>query len=135
MSSDLEIIMHSVSAVLFAEDHENVARFYREALGLVLTTGDADHSILSCGGFELVVHQVPRHQPTRSGGNEGPARRAEGRIRLDFPVDSIAAARTKAAELGGTVDDAPPPWAPRDANFYLGHDPEGNVFKLSERAR
>lgn len=127
--------MHNVSAVLFAEDHAKVATFYREALGLDFTTGDADHSVLSCDGFELVVHRIPGHHVTESGGGKGPARRAEGRIRLDFPVDSIAAARTKAAELGGAVDDAPPPWAPPDASFYLGHDPEGNVFKLSERGR
>lgn len=127
--------MHSVSAALFAEDHEKVAKFYREALGLSSATGDADHSVLTCDGFELVVHQIPKHYLTESGRNEEPARRAEGRIRLAFPVDSIAAARTKAAELGGAVDDEPPPWAPRDTNFYLGHDPEGNVFKLSERGR
>jgi hypothetical protein len=32
------------------------------------------------------------------------------------------------------VDDAPPEWAARDANFFLGYDPEGNVFGVSQGA-
>jgi catechol-2,3-dioxygenase len=126
--------MSEVSAVLFAKDHAKVARFYREALGLICTASDDDHSVLNCNGFDLVVHQIPK-QHLEESNQEMPVRRGNGRVRLDFPVDSIEAARSIAATLGGRVDDLPPAWAASDANFYLGHDPEGNVFKLSERAR
>ena len=127
--------MSEVSAVLFAKDHTTVARFYREALGLTRTAGDEDHSVLNCSGFDLVVHQIPKQYLDEGNREETPARRENGPIRLDFPVDSVDAARSIAATLGGQVDDLSPAWAPRDANFYLGHDPEGNIFKLSERAR
>lgn len=127
--------MSEVSAVLFAKDHAKVARFYREALGLSHTEGDDEHSVLNCRGFDLVVHQIPKHYLDELGPDKPPAQRGNGSIRLNFPVDSIDAARSIAEKLGGRVDDAPPEWAPKDANFYLGHDPEGNVFKLSESAR
>lgn len=123
----------SVSATLFARDHAKVAKFYCEALGLVRTGGDDDHSVLNCSGFDLVVHQIPRQYLDEGDREETPVRRGDGPVRLDFPVDSIDTARSVAAALGGCVDDSPPAWAPRDASFCLGHDPEGNVFKLSER--
>jgi predicted enzyme related to lactoylglutathione lyase len=126
--------MSKVSAVLFAEDHANVARFYREALGLARTAGDEDHSVLNCRGFDLIVHQIPGQYLREHDDEATPAPRGNGRIRLDFPVDSIDAARAIAAKLGGRVDDSPPAWAPQDANFCLGHDPEGNVFRLIEPA-
>jgi catechol 2,3-dioxygenase-like lactoylglutathione lyase family enzyme len=124
--------MSEVRAVLFAKDHTKVARFYREALGLIFTAGDEDHSVLNCRGFELVVHQIPKQYLNESSREEIPVRRENSPIRLDFPVDSIDSARSLAATLGGRVDDSPPAWAPRDAKFCLGHDPEGNVFKLIE---
>jgi len=127
--------MSEVSAVLFARDHAKVARFYREALGLVYTSGDDDHSVLNCSGFELVIHQIPKHVLKESNPAPATGRREHGRIRLNLPVDNMGVARSIATQLGGQVDDAPPGWALEDANFYLGHDPEGNVFKLSERTR
>jgi hypothetical protein len=30
------------------------------------------------------------------------------------------------------VDETPPPWAEPDAIVFLGYDPEGNVFKVSQ---
>jgi predicted enzyme related to lactoylglutathione lyase len=127
--------MADVSAVLFVKDHAKVAKFYHEALGLLRIAGDDEHSILLCGDFELVVHQMPEiYLPGIE--DQLPVRRQKGRIRLDFPVDDIDRVRSTAARLGGQVDELPPAWAPRrDSNFRLGHDPEGNVFKLSERAR
>lgn len=29
---------------------------------------------------------------------------------------------------GGGIDKVPPPWVEKDTDFYLGYDPEGNVF-------
>jgi hypothetical protein len=36
--------------------------------------------------------------------------------------------------LGGDIDGHPPSWAERGANFFLGYDPEGNVFGVSQEA-
>lgn len=124
-----------VSAVLFAKDQARVAIFYREALGLTCTGSDEDHSVLTCDGFDLIVHQIPKHIADGCVIDQPPRRRVEGAIRLNFPVDSIEAARSIAASLGGQLDDSPPAWARGDTNTCLGHDPEGNVFKVSQRAR
>ena len=125
--------MSEVSAVLFAKDHAKVARFYSEALGFARISGDAEHSVLNCQGFDLIVHQIPGQFLEPGNDNDAPGRRDNGPIRLDFPVRSIEDSRTIAARLGGRLDASPPPWAPADANFRLGHDPEGNVFRVIER--
>jgi len=127
--------LSDVSAVLFARNHEKVARFYQEALGLAQAKSDQDHTVLNCSGFELIVHQIPAEILADCKIEDPCARRNNGAIRLNFPVDSIDKARSAALSLGGQVDAAPPPWAGNDANFFLGVDPEGNVFKISERGR
>jgi len=123
----------SVRAVLFAKDLEAVAAFYVGALALTRLSGDKDHAILECDGFELVVHQIPKQIADTIVIAEPPIRRVWGAIRLDFPVASIADSRKLARSLGGEIDDAPPPWADRNANLFFGHDPEGNQFGVSQR--
>ena len=124
----------NVSAALFVKDLARVAGFYAGALEMPPVFGDADHSVLECRGFRLVVHQVPKHIADRISIESPPHRRAEGAIRLNFPIQSIDRARGTARSLGGDVDDAPPPWAGSDANVFLGYDPEGNVFAVSQHA-
>ena len=123
----------SVRAVLFAKDLEAVAAFYVGALALTRLSGDKDHAILECDGFELVVHQIPKQIADTIVIAEPPIRRVWGAIRLDFPVASIADSRKLARALGGEIDDAPPAWADAAANLYFGHDPEGNQFGVSQR--
>jgi predicted enzyme related to lactoylglutathione lyase len=124
----------SVGAVLFAKDHPRVAAFYIDALGMRCLAQDPYHSRLDCRGFELIVHQIP--QPMADGIviEQPPKRRVSGAIRLDYPVESLAASRRAARSVGGDIDDAPPEWAERDANFFLGYDPEGNQFGVEERS-
>jgi catechol 2,3-dioxygenase-like lactoylglutathione lyase family enzyme len=124
-----------VRAVLFAKDLERVAAFYAGALGMVRTVGDKDHAVLKCDGFELVVHQIPKHIADTIEIEHPPERRTTGAIRLDYPVSSVAGSRRLARSLGGDIDEVPPPWAERGANFYFGHDPEGNRFGVSGRER
>ncbi|RPI59557.1 MAG: VOC family protein [Lysobacterales bacterium] len=121
-------------AVLFVKDLGRVAAFYMGALGLTRVSGDKDHAILECDGFELIVHQIPKQIADTIVITEPPVRRVWGAIRLDFPVASVADTRSLARSLGGDVDDAPPPWADRNGNFFLGHDPEGNQFGVSQRS-
>jgi predicted enzyme related to lactoylglutathione lyase len=121
----------SVSAVLFAKDATKVAAFYVEALGLSCTFSDSQHSALSCGGFELIIQQIPKHIADGFTLQEPPRRRIEGAIRLNLPVQSIEDTRKLAGAFGGEVDAARPAWAPSGANMFLGQDPEGNVFMVS----
>lgn len=123
-----------VRAVLFAKNVERVAAFYVGALGFARESGGSDHAVLRCDGFELVVHQIPKVIADAIVIASPPKRRTEGAVRLDYPVESIEQARTIARSLGGDVDDVPPPWASRDADFFFGYDPEGNQFGLSVRA-
>ena len=124
----------SVSAVLFVKDLKRVATFYTQALGMSCTLSDEHHFILNCRGFNLIVHQIPKHIADGVVLQQPPHRRVEGALRLNFPVQSIAETRRLARSLGGKLDYTPPEWAEPSANVFLGYDPEGNVFKVSEHA-
>jgi catechol 2,3-dioxygenase-like lactoylglutathione lyase family enzyme len=121
-----------VSAVLFVKNLEQVAAFYSAALGMKRTFGDQDHSVLNCHGFELIVHQIPRDTADKIVIERPPKRRVWGAIRLDYPVHNIEACRRTARSLGGDIDDVPPGWADKNANFFFGYDPEGNQFGVSQ---
>jgi len=123
----------SVRAVLFAKDLKRMTTFYSRALGMERRESGEHHAVLRQSGFELVVHQIPRHIADGIEIAEPPVRREGGAVRLDYPVENIASRRTVAKSLGGQIDESPPAWANRDTNFYLGFDPEGNVFGVSER--
>jgi catechol 2,3-dioxygenase-like lactoylglutathione lyase family enzyme len=123
----------SVRAILFVKDLQQVAAFYVGALALTRVSGDVDHVVLECDGFELVVHQIPKPIAETIVVTQPPVRRVWGAIRLDFPVASIAGSRKLARALGGEIDDAPPVWADRSANLFFGHDPEGNQFGVRQR--
>ena len=132
-SREVDMEAAGVRAVLFVKDLERVAAFYVGALALTRLSGDKDHSVLECDGFELVVHQIPKPIADAIVIAQPPIRRVWGAIRLDFPLASIADSRRLARALGGEIDDAPPAWADRNANLFFGHDPEGNQFGASER--
>ena len=121
-----------ISATLFVKDLKRVSAFYGQALGMTRSQGDEHHVILNCRGFNLIVHQIPQHLAGGITSEEPHHRRVDGALRLNFPVTSVAEARRLARSLGGDVDDTPPAWAGPNANTFLGCDPEGNVFKLSE---
>ena len=123
-----------ISAVLFVKDLQRVAAFYAGALGMTCRFSDEYHSVMNCAGFDLIVHQIPRHIADGITIENPPQRRVWGATRLDYPVPNIAASRRMAQSLGGGIDDAPPEWAEPNTNFFLGHDPEGNQFGVSERA-
>jgi predicted enzyme related to lactoylglutathione lyase len=117
-----------MSAVLFVKDASKVKRFYIEALGGLLLREDAHYAVIDWQGFHLVVHEIPPHLASSIVVNVPPERRESGSLRLDYPIADVAKARAAAKRLGGQIDDAPPAWAEGDTRFFLGYDPEGNVF-------
>ena len=121
---------NAVAAVLFAKDLRRVAPFYRAVMNAGLLDAGANHETLDCGGFHLVIHQIPGALANSIEIANPPVRREATAIRLDFPVADINRARQHARRLGGEVDDQPPPWAVDSGSIYLGFDPEGNVFGL-----
>ena len=132
---------NAVSAVLFAKDLHRVASFYREVFGADVLRRDSDHEVLSCHGFHLVVHQIPGEFVQSMVVTTPPERRERTAVRLDFPVADLDMSRRNAQKLGGQIDAMSPPWASDVGSFFLGYDPEGNVFgvmpinKSPKRAR
>jgi predicted enzyme related to lactoylglutathione lyase len=117
-----------VTAVLFARDLNLLAEFYQKVFGGHASHRDADNALLNFNGFELMIHQIPQRLIGSETITSPPERRERSAIRLNFPVADMTYARREAQHLGGILDALPPPWAGADASFYLGHDPEGNVF-------
>jgi predicted enzyme related to lactoylglutathione lyase len=117
-----------VSALLFAKRLGVVAEFYQAVFGARISHSDASHAVLEFDGFNLMIHQLPAHLAVAVAVKSPPERREQSAIRLDYPVADLARSRSEAQRLGGTIDETPPPWATNDTMFFLGHDPEGNVF-------
>ena len=126
---------NTVSAVLFAKDLSKVASFYREVFGARVLRRDAEHEVLLCLGFQLVIHQIPNAIAQSIVLATPPERRERTAIRLNFPVDDIGKSRTEARRLGGQIDDRPSFWAGDDGSIFLGYDPEGNVIGVMSAGR
>ena len=122
-----------VSAVMFARDHRVIAAFYRELTGAVVVSSDDHHTTLQFSGFELMVQQIPPHLMPKVAAGAPILRREESAVRLDFLIADLPSARRAAVRLGGSIDEQPPPWAGGDIGFFLGQDPEGNVFGVKPR--
>ena len=127
--------MAAVSAVLFARDARRVGRFYVEVFGATVLMEDSQHAALDLRGFRLVVHMIPTPLSRAIEIRNPPLRRESGVIRLDYRVADLVKARIAAKQQGGQIDDASPPWAAKDSGFFLGFDPEGNVFGVSAEGR
>jgi predicted enzyme related to lactoylglutathione lyase len=123
-----------ISAVLFAGQLARVAAFYQGVFAVKPERSDAAHVSLIFGEFELVIHQIPKHLLSSASDDSPAGRRERTAIRLDIPVPDIMQARREAKRLGGVIDDLSPPWAGGDSSFFLGHDPEGNVFGAKLKA-
>ena len=122
-----------VRATIFAKDLPGMAAFYSEVLGMRRERQDENYAMLEQERFQLIVHRIPPQIAAGIEIAEPPVRREGAAVRLDFSVASVARSRLSARRLGGDIDELPPAWAARSAGFYLGFDPEGNVFGISER--
>jgi len=117
-----------VSATLFVRDLKSAADFYRDTFSAPVLTESESHVVLDCAGFELVVHQIPAALLPAVTSHEPVQRRERSAIRLTFPIRDLAQARRAAQARAGIIDADPPAWAGTDRRFFLGQDPEGNVF-------
>lgn len=125
--------MRPVSAcVVFVADVPKVSRFYAALADMTTRHEDADHVVLGLDGFELVVHAL-RGAPIAPGGGTVEVRE-DSYFKICLPVASIAAARVRAAELGGAIRPPDAEWTARGFRACDGHDPEGNVLQVREPA-
>lgn len=122
------------SVVLFVENVQRMADFYRAVGAMQVVHADNDHVVLAIPGMELVIHGF--------GGQTGQEAQAAGpvEVREDsywkfcFPVASIAEARAQAEKLGGRIGGLEKEWEARGFRACDGHDPEGNVLQVRVRA-
>jgi predicted enzyme related to lactoylglutathione lyase len=122
------------SAVLFVANVSRMTEFYRAVASMALVHEASDHAVLEIEGFQLVIHAL-RGEPDPSPANGGPVRiREDSHIKLCFPVESIDAARTTAASLGGAIKPPAREWEARGFRACDGNDPEGNVLQVRERS-
>lgn len=122
------------SVVIFVADVPRVSRFYRDVATMAVVHEDGDHAILEIPGFHLVVHAL-RGEPKPTRDVRGHVqRREDSYVKVCLPVHSLSEARAKAAELGGVLDPPHREWEARGFRACDGHDVEGNVIQLRERA-
>jgi len=119
------------AAVVFVDDVARLAAFYQAVANMTMVHADRQHAVLKIPGLQLTIHAL-RRSAVRTEPSY-PAREI-ARVKLCFPVDSIARARTIAAGFGGEVWPAGKEWEAVDRGFRAcdGRDPEGNVFQVRQ---
>jgi predicted enzyme related to lactoylglutathione lyase len=120
-------------AVLYAKHLEATVAFYARVAGLRARPLRDDHVVLASTAFQLVVLRIQEPLARSIHVATPPVQREEAAVKLVFFVDSIAAARSAADALGGTVNPVDREWEFEGCGVCDGHDPEGNVFQLRER--
>ncbi|RTL66560.1 MAG: glyoxalase [Pseudonocardiaceae bacterium] len=107
-------------AIVSVADLDIALRFYRDVLGLPVTTPAPGIATLPVpGGTELMLH-------------ERPARPSDAGVALSFAVDDVDALTDAAVSAGCGVLDAPAdqPWGERQAVLT---DPDGHVVCVVSR--
>ena len=119
------------AAVVFVDDVARLAAFYQALAHMTMLHADPQHAVLEIPGFQLTIHSLRRSDSAAA--SAYPARET-AHVKLCFPVDSIARARTTAAGFGGEVWSANKEWEAVDRGFRAcdGRDPEGNVFQVRQ---
>jgi predicted enzyme related to lactoylglutathione lyase len=118
------------SVVVFVADVPGMTRFYQTVASMVLVFSDADHAVLELEGVQVVIHAL-RGEPNPAPGGQVRVRE-DSYIKLCLPVHSIAAARSLAADLGGSIQPPAKEWEARGFRACDGNDPEGNVFQVRQ---
>jgi predicted enzyme related to lactoylglutathione lyase len=121
-------------AVIYVSDLDRVRRFYEAVCGLTAAESGPDSVTLRSGATALHLVVVPRAIAPTISVSDPPQRRVHTPIKLVFVVTDLAVARRRAADAGGTLDEAAHEWRHGDAVVCDGHDPEGNVVQLRAAA-
>lgn len=122
------------AAVIYAKDVARVSAFYASVAGLAVTHTEADHASLESPALQLFIVAMNAGLAATVHIGQPPVVRENSALKFIFPVASLAAARELAAAAGGALKPAQAAWAFNGWRHCDGHDPEGNVFQLRERA-
>lgn len=122
------------AVVLFVANVQRVATFYEAVAQMRRLTEDDAHVVLAIDGFQLVIHRMYGVADGESDGTGAPVVREDSYTKLCLPVASLHDARATAKAHGGALKPATHEWEARGFRACDGHDPEGNVIQLRERA-
>jgi catechol 2,3-dioxygenase-like lactoylglutathione lyase family enzyme len=125
-------------AVLYVAEVEAMTRFYAGVFELQARGGGDGWAALVGPGFELVLHAMPpavaaAERAALAAGPRPPPAREDTPIKLRLPVADLAAARARAAALGGSLLPPQREWVWQGLRVCNGVDPEGNVFQAGLR--
>lgn len=122
-------------AVLYAKDLHRLVQFYTAVAGLDVQKIERAYVVLGSEPSQLVIVRIPKRIAAAIQITTPPKRRENTPIKLVFAAEDIAIARSRAAELGGTMNAVEREWNFEGAKVCDGCDPEGNVFQIREAGR
>jgi predicted enzyme related to lactoylglutathione lyase len=119
--------------VVFAKNKKRVSAFYRETLSLLAEESEPSHDLLRGGGYEVVVHAIPRKYSAGIRIARPVAPREDMPFKPTFVVANLEAVRAAAVRTGGYLKPAEGAWHFRGCTVLDGWDPEGNVVQFKQR--
>jgi predicted enzyme related to lactoylglutathione lyase len=123
------VAVSTVGAVVYAADLALMQTFYERVVKLPVTEVGEGFVVMG----QVILVEMPPEIAASFDVGVPPERRDDTAVRLVFDVPGIAAARVRAAQLGGEVDPADTIWEFGAFRVCDGHDPEGNPVQLRER--
>jgi hypothetical protein len=124
---------HQQGLVVFAKNVKRVSLFYQATLLLVPEESAASHHLLRGGGYEVVVHAIPRKIASQIPITRPPEPRMDMAFKPTFIVSDLGAVRLAAEKTGGYLKPAEGAWRFRGCTVLDGWDPEGNVVQFKQR--
>lgn len=119
--------------VVFAKNKKRVSAFYRQTLSLRAEESESSHDLLRGGGYEIVVHAIPRKYASGIRIARPAVPREDRAFKPTFVVASLKAVRAAALKTGGYLKPAESTWHFRGCAVLDGWDPEGNVVQFKQR--
>jgi hypothetical protein len=119
--------------VVFAKNKKRVSVFYQRTLSLVAEESEPSHDLLRGGGYEVVVHAIPRKIAAGIRIAHPAVPRADRPFKPTFVVASLESVRAAAVKTGGHLKPADGAWHFRGCTVLDGWDPEGNVVQFKQR--
>jgi predicted enzyme related to lactoylglutathione lyase len=118
--------------VVFAKNKKKVSAFYQQTLGLAVEASDSSHDLLRGGGYEVVVHSIPRKYAATITFAKPVEPRDDTPFKPTFVVPDLDAVRAAAALTGGHLKPKEGAWHFRGCTVLDGWDPEGNIVQFKQ---
>ncbi|MEG0920196.1 MAG: glyoxalase/bleomycin resistance/dioxygenase family protein [Comamonas sp.] len=118
----------AAGVLIYAKNRDLLAQFYTQILGMRELHRRDEIVVLESEHFQLVIHAIPASIAEHVHVSTPPVRRENVALKFFATIDSIAAVRALAAQLGGQVFDEL--WHGPGFVACNAMDSEGNVFQM-----